>query len=199
MGQRRVGYAHRGRPDRPNRGAPDGLDFPGDEGIDDDGSSSVYDDSVYDVAEEAQAMPTAPPGWHTQFDSNGRVYYVNDDTQETSWTRPQVAGAQGGSGSLARLLLEWCMCAPPHASCALPPRRAHQGVSDRNSDRSRPWSKAALPALSSAGNPLASTQGRPCHHTRGSEVGGKGGCRLGIRRRRGRRSRQVGPKLPPGC
>uniref|UniRef100_A0A7N6A5W5 HECT-type E3 ubiquitin transferase n=1 Tax=Anabas testudineus TaxID=64144 RepID=A0A7N6A5W5_ANATE len=49
-------------------------------------------------------LPTTtglPPGWEEKWDSKGRRYYVNHNTQTTTWTRPlvQAAVAQSGAGS----------------------------------------------------------------------------------------------------
>uniref|UniRef100_A0A7N6AX38 E3 ubiquitin-protein ligase n=1 Tax=Anabas testudineus TaxID=64144 RepID=A0A7N6AX38_ANATE len=53
-------------------------------------------------------LPTTtglPPGWEEKWDSKGRRYYVNHNTQTTTWTRPLVqrtseaAVAQSGAGS----------------------------------------------------------------------------------------------------
>ena len=31
-----------------------------------------------------------PPDWRAASDKNGRTYYINDKTKETSWAEPQV-------------------------------------------------------------------------------------------------------------
>jgi len=46
-----------------------------------------------------------PPNWNKHVDPQGKRYYSNTVTRESSWTAPE--GATGGSASVASTEKEW--------------------------------------------------------------------------------------------
>ncbi|AAZ13293.1 WW domain containing protein, putative [Trypanosoma equiperdum] len=73
------------------------------------------------VQPQAPAAAALPPFWEERVDTkSGRVFYVNHQTRETTWSRPQVGLPQQGQ-PIPASQTNVPVVAPPLATSALPP------------------------------------------------------------------------------